>query len=226
MMFGERSTGGPGHAGVPPTSQAPLTTYEDRLDREKVWALSEGSRHFEDRSAVHDALRRIAARLDELTVPYAVVGGMALFHHGLRRFTEDVDILVTPSGLETIHSRLAGLGYVHTFAQSRSLRDANTGVRIEFLLTGDFPGDGRPKPVVFPDPALVSHVEDGVNYLNLLTLIELKLASGMTNPGRLRDLSDVLELTRVLKLPESFAADLNPFVRAKFLELLEAGRHT
>ena len=29
---------------------------------------------------------------------------------------------------------------------------------------------------------------DGINYLNLPTLIELKLASGMTNPGRLKDL--------------------------------------
>jgi hypothetical protein len=35
---------------------------------------------------------------------------MALFHHGLRRFTEDVDILVTKEGLKKIHAELAGLG--------------------------------------------------------------------------------------------------------------------
>ena len=46
---------------------------------------------------------------------------------------------------------------------------------------------------------------DGVKYLNLPTLIELKLASGMTNPGRLKDLSDVLELIKLLDLPVNFS---------------------
>ncbi|MEX2027644.1 MAG: hypothetical protein WEH44_10085 [Pirellulaceae bacterium] len=38
--------------------------------------------HFEVKSAVYQTLRGIAARLDELQVPYAVAGGMALFAHG------------------------------------------------------------------------------------------------------------------------------------------------
>src|SRR5438445_119890 len=64
--------------------------YEKRLDKDSRWALSEGSRHFEGKSAVFDALRKVTKRLNDLGIPYAVVGGMALFHHGLRRFTEDV----------------------------------------------------------------------------------------------------------------------------------------
>src|SRR4051812_6704548 len=69
--------------------------YEQLLDRDRRWALSEGSRHFEGKSAVQEALRKITRRLEEMGIPYAVAGGMALFQHGFRRFTEDVDILVT-----------------------------------------------------------------------------------------------------------------------------------
>jgi hypothetical protein len=203
-----------------------VVTYEDRLARDTKWALAEGSRHFEDRSAVHDTLRRIAARLDELTIPYVVAGGMALFLHGYRRFTEDIDLVVTRDGLRGIHEALDGLGYVRVSPSGRTLRDAESGVRLKFLTTGDYPGDGRPKPVAFPDPGggAAALERDGVRYLNLPTLIELKLASGMTNPARLRDLSDVLELIRLLNLSEPFADNLNPFVRAKFMELLNAAR--
>lgn len=201
-----------------------MLVYEDRLKQDPRWALSEGSRHFEERSAVQETLRRVADRLRDLGVPYAVSGGMALFHHGLRRFTEDVDILVTREGLRTIHQSLAGLGFVPPFADSKNLRDARTGVRIDFIVTGEFPGDGKAKPVAFPDPAGVSAEADGVRYLNLATLIELKLASGMTNPARLRDLSDVLELIRILDLPPTYAQGLHPYVREKFLELHRSAR--
>src|SRR5260370_39602155 len=82
---------------------------------------------------------------------------MALFYHGFRRFTEDVDILVTREGLQAIHDRLEGLGYLPPFTGSKNLRDTDTGVRIEFLVAGDHPGDGPPKPVAFPDTAGATH---------------------------------------------------------------------
>ena len=162
-------------------------------------------------------------RLKELNVAYAVVGGMALFQHGLRRFTEDVDILVTKDGLRQIHQDAAGRGYLAPDERSRHLRDTQYGVRVEFLTAGDYPGDGREKPVAFPDPAAVSFEADGVRYVRLETLIELKLASGITNTGRLRDLSDVLELIKVLALPVEFAEGLHPYVREKFIELRRGG---
>ncbi len=175
--------------------------------------------HFEEASAVHRALRKIAKRLDELGVPYAVVGGMALFLHGFRRFTEDVDILVSKDGLRLIHERLEGLGYLPLFQGSKNLRDAESGVRIEFLVEGEYPGDGKPKPVAFPDPAAAGVEGDGIRYLSLPKLIEMKLASGLTNPLRLKDIVDVQELITLLKLPADFAEKLDPFVRAKYLEL-------
>jgi hypothetical protein len=199
-----------------------MKVYEQLLDREPTWALREGSMHFEERSAVHHTLQKISKRLDGLGIPYAVVGGMALFLHGFRRFTEDVDILVTAEGLRQVHKELEGLGYLPLFTGSKNLRDTEHGVRIKFLVTGGFPGDGKPKPVAFPDPAEASVESDGIRYLRLPTLIELKLASGMTNPGRLRDLADVQELIRHLHLPAEFAAQLNPFVRAEYSRLWDA----
>jgi hypothetical protein len=196
-----------------------MIAYEQLLDQDIRRALQEGSMHFEKASAVHVTLRKIARRLEELGVPYAVAGGMALFLHGRRRFTEDVDILVTPEGLKLIHERLEGLGYLPPFAGSKQLRDAETGVRIEFLTAGEYPGDGKPKPVAFPDPAAVRVEKDGLAVLSLPSLIELKLASGMTNPLRLQDVADVQALIQVLKLPFSLADQLNPFVRDKYREL-------
>ncbi len=198
--------------------------YERLLNDNPRWALSEGSRHFDETNAVFRALNRIAKRLDGIGVPYAVVGGMALFKHGLRRFTEDVDILVTPESLKTIHEKLEGLGYVAPFTNSKHLRDAELGVKIEFLTTGGYPGDGKEKPVSFPDPANVRVNLDGIEFVNLPTLIELKLASGMTNVSRLKDLADVLELIKVAGLPAEFANQLNPFVRDKYLELWQAAK--
>src|SRR5438876_11374157 len=133
-----------------------MVIYEQQLSRDPRWALREGSMHFERESAVHKALEAITRRLQELGIPYAVAGGIALFFHGYRRFTEDVDILVTAEGLQTIHQRLDGLGYVPPFTGSQNLRDTTSGVRIEFLVSGNFPGDGKPKPVAFPDPAAAS----------------------------------------------------------------------
>ena len=193
--------------------------YETHLNHDLQWALREGSMFFEEKGGLHLTLQRIVQRLRDLNIPYAVAGGMALFSHGFRRFTEDVDILVTREGLEQLHRELEGLGYVPLFPGSKNLRDADSGVRVEFLVTGDFPGDGKPKPVAFPDPEQAGIERDGIRWLNLPALVELKLASGMTAPGRLKDLADVQELIRLLHLPADFAEQLQPFVREKYGEL-------
>src|SRR5262245_11496372 len=164
-----------------------MITYEQKLNRDVRWALQEGSMHFEKESAVHKTLQRFTKRLEELNIPYAVVGGMAMFQHGYRRFTEDVDLLVTKESLQEIHRQLEGLGYLPPFTGSKQLRDTDTGVKVEFLVTGEYPGDGLPKPVSFPDPGACSIPIGDLRVLTLPKLIELKLASGMSNPRRAKD---------------------------------------
>jgi hypothetical protein len=198
-----------------------VVPYEERLKRDFNWALREGSMHFEEESAVQKTLRRIVERLEGLNIPYAVVGGLALFFHGYQRFTADVDILVTKDDLKTIHEKLEGRGYLPPFEGSKHLRDTDSGVKVEFLTTGEFPGDGKPKPVAFPNPADVRVQGAGVWFISLPTLIELKLASGISNPLRGKDVVDVQELISELKLGEDFASQLNEFVRDKYLELVK-----
>lgn len=192
--------------------------YEQRLNQDRRWALLEGSMHFEKESSVFNTMRAITKRLGEMGIPYAVVGGMAMFLHGYRRFTEVVDILVTKESLKAIHDNLEGRGYLPPFEGSKNLRDTDQGVRIEFLIAGGYPGDGKPKPVVFPDPQEVATTIDGIQVVNLVTLFELKLASG-TAPGRRKDLGDVQEMIRLLQLSESFADQLDSSVRDLYREI-------
>jgi hypothetical protein len=205
------------------SAESPATivpVYEEMLKRDRRWAMDEGDRHFQRDDSVFKTLRKIARRIDSIGVPYAIAGGMALEAHGFRRLTVDVDILVNREGLSAIHANLDGLGYVPPFSGSKNLRDAEYGVRIEFLVAGEFPGDGKPKPVAFPDPAEVGVEINGVRYLSLSALIELKLASGMTGGAlRMKDFADVIALIETLHLSAEFALELNPYVRDKYFEL-------
>jgi hypothetical protein len=194
--------------------------YEQRARAGGLAGLEAAGDFFMDDGAVKRTMRRIAAKLDELAIPYALVGGMALVLHGQERTTVDVDILLTPEGLQAAHASLEGLGYVAPFVGSKTLRDTETGVRIEFLVSGNYPGDGKPKPVAFPDPSVCSTEIDGIRVVTLPKFVELKLASGLTGgAGRLKDLADVVALITVLELPETMADSLNEYVRPKFIEL-------
>src|SRR6266568_1530027 len=103
-------------------------------------AIEEASRFFMKQGPVHEALRRIAAKLKELKISYAVAGGIALVAHGYDRNTVDVNVLVTAEGLRAVTRALEGLGYVPRFVGSKQLRDVQESVRIEFLVSGQCPG--------------------------------------------------------------------------------------
>jgi hypothetical protein len=197
-------------------TQPQVVSFEQRLSNNWEYAMSQGSLFFEGKGDVKEALRKITQRLNDLDIPYAVVGGMALNFYGYRRFTEDVDILVTKEGLKKIHQELDGKGFIRPFEKSKNLREAETKVKIEFLLTGDYPGDGKPKEIAFPDPSHVSEFSHGIKFLKLPTLITLKLASGLTGQDRGKDLTDVEELIKILQLPETFADQLHSSVQAAF----------
>jgi hypothetical protein len=195
-----------------------MQSYETQLNADLNWALLEGSMYFEGTSGVQRTLHRLVDNLNRLGIDYAIAGGMALFFHGYRRFTEDVVVLVTPEGLEAIHAALDGLGYLRPFQRSKNLRDTQSGVKIDFLVSGQYPGDGRPGPVAFPLPAAASVTLEGTKVLQLPRLVELKLSSGKS-PGRLKDLADVQELIRGLNLGQDFSVQLEPAVRETYLQL-------
>jgi len=171
---------------------------------------------------VYDTLRRLARRLEQERFDYVVVGGIALVEHGYRRATEDIDLVMRPETLEAFRERCVGRGYLPAFEGARkSFRDTESGVRIEILTTGSYPGDGKLKPVAFPDPTERVIVGQEFRYVSLETLIELKLASGLSAPHRARDIVDVQDLIQHAKLPRELALRLDPSVRDEYTRLWE-----
>lgn len=196
--------------------------YEQRLRHGGEFMLREASAYFAGGGNLRETLRRLARRLDELGIAYALIGGLALAEHGYPRLTEDIDLVLTPAGLAQFARELVGRGYRPAFSGAhKTFRDTDTGVRIEIVTTGDFPGDGLPKPVAFPDPGApgVIVVIDGLRVIAMDRLIELKLASGTSAPHRLRDLADVQDLIARLALPLDLAQRLDPSVRDAYSTL-------
>lgn len=197
------------------------SSIADNVSVQDVYA--EGLRYFMGESKLNNTLSQLDADLKQRGIDYMVIGAVALMAYGYPRFTEDIDLVMTPEGLATFHQELIGLGYVPAFQGARKrLRSTRDGVSIEVILSGEYPGDGKPKPISFPVPATSSIEIDGVQIVTLEKLIELKLASGMTAPDRLKDLADVQELIKARSLASDFAERLNPYVREQYLQLCRA----
>lgn len=188
-----------------------------------VTAYDEGLRFFMGEGTLNETLRRVAKDLDNHAIEYSLIGAVALNNYGYRRFTEDIDLLLTSEGLEKFQTELVGRGYRPAFeGATKKFRTTHENVTVEIITSGEFPGDGKPKPIVFPRPEENQTEIDGIKTLSLDKLIELKLASGITAPHRLKDLADIQELIKIKNLSKEFAENLNPFVREKFLELQKA----
>ncbi|MFN8456895.1 MAG: hypothetical protein U0401_19890 [Anaerolineae bacterium] len=197
-----------------------MISYEQRLRHNPDLVLKEATLYFNQQGDLYRTLRDLAQRLDELGIPYALIGGLALAQHGFVRMTEDVAILLTPDGLTTFKDKLVGRGYVLAFSGAKkTFRDSDTGVRIEVITSGEYPGDGLPKAVSFPDPALSAIEVAGLRVVSLEKLIKLKPASGMSASHRRRDLADAQDLIRVLGLGENFGEKLEASVQSIYRQL-------
>jgi hypothetical protein len=94
-------------------------------------------------SAAHKTLRRLVHELDSRIIEYSVAGDLCMFFHGLRRFTDIVELLVTPEGMNRIHEELIGNEFVRPSEFERSIRDTQNGVCIKFCISGEYP-DAEP----------------------------------------------------------------------------------
>ncbi len=183
--------------------------------------LQRDMQHNRDIDAALEFLKESFARE---RIPFALVGGLALRHHGYSRFTEDVDILTTPEGLAQIHERLVGRGVLPRSAGLRKkLRLTQFKVNVDVVTTGEHAGSSE-SPIVFPAPDSSAFVErEGLRVATLETLVELKIASGVWG-HRGQDLVDVQRLIKANGLAEDFAEKLPEPLREKYLELLRESR--
>jgi hypothetical protein len=183
------------------------------------YRLREIDMFFAGNDRVHETMRRVAQKLEDAKIPYAVLGGMAVNAHGHERTTKDVDFLLTAEGLSAFRKRIVGHPFKEVAGRPRRFLDPDTEVTFDVLVTGMFPGAGRPGPVAFPDPEAVGEIKKGSQVVNLRTLIQLKLAA-----RRHQDFADVVNLVRVHQLDETYVPLLDPSVHRDFIECLEEKR--
>jgi hypothetical protein len=181
--------------------------------------LKEIDLFFEGRGREHQTMRRLAKRLEKAGIPYAIVGGMAVNAHRHERTTKDVDILLTGEGFAEFRRRFVPKYYESQPRRARRFVDRTNQVTVDVLVTGMFPGLGKPGPIAYPDPTTVAETIDNLRVVNLHTLIRLKLAA-----RRHQDFADVVNLISVHGLDESFMSELHPSLHRDFIECLEEKR--
>jgi hypothetical protein len=181
--------------------------------------LKEIDMFFQGKSREFKTMRRLVENLNKKRITYAIMGAMAVNAHRHKRTTSDVDILLTPQGFAEFLTRFVPRSYDRVAGRPRRFLDRRHHVTFDILVTGLFPGSGKPGPIAFPDPAQVSVAIKGIRVVDLPTLIQLKLAA-----RRHTDFGDVVNLIRVHNLDEAFLAKLHPSVRRDFVECLDEKR--
>jgi hypothetical protein len=181
--------------------------------------LKEIDMFFAGADPVHQTMRRVVEKLEGAGIPYAVVGGMAVNAHCHRRTTNDVDVLLTAEGFAAFRRLFVEADYESIPDRKRRFIDRANRVNVDVLVTGLFPGSGRPGPISYPDPVDVNETIDDIRFVNLVTLVQLKLAA-----RRYQDFGDVVALIRANDLDEAFADGLDPTVRGDYVECLEEKR--
>jgi hypothetical protein len=179
---------------------------------------------FDREGPVWDTLRQFASLLRERGIPYAITRRMAFPFHGFNQSIGIIDILVRQDGLDALLESLPSALYVRE--APRRIRDTQRGIAIHFDIAGDFPGKAEPNAVRFPDPQATAIEIDGFPVIVLERLIEVDLASGMANPGRLSDLADVQRLIQELGLPRTLGEQLHPYVRDEYYRIWDVSEIT
>ncbi|MCH8271192.1 MAG: hypothetical protein IH985_08300 [Planctomycetes bacterium] len=167
------------------------------LSRQEQLALG----MFEQDSHLIDVARRAAGITGS-----PVLGGVAVFLHGYRRTTEDVDLFVTDTDAAAEAIQAAGALWDES-AKQHTL----DGVPIH-LVTEQQTGSAPRSTVVL----------QGVTVVALPDLIAFKLHSGLGRVERAKDLADVVELIRCVPLDKAFAPQLPAHFRNDFKKLVQA----
>ncbi|HXG08827.1 MAG TPA: hypothetical protein VNK04_03480 [Gemmataceae bacterium] len=141
-------------------------------------------------------VRAVDHLLQATGTPAVLGGGWAVWRHGyLGRITQDLDMILPSDRVDDFLQAASVAGFeVLPKPEGRwpRLLHKETGVQVDILPEGARPGTAsRPAPTTIPHPAVLGARGQSLCYINLHSLVELKLAA-----GRARDESDVVELIR------------------------------
>ncbi len=166
---------------------------------------------------------RVASVLESADLPYAVVGGNAVaawvsqVDEGAVRNTQDVDILLRRSDLETAKSILGEAGFHYRHAKGLDMfletpeSKARDGVHILFAEERVYPGDPTPAPSVNESVKMAAFTT-----VSLEGLVRMKL-----NSFRLKDRVHLLDLIEVGLVDSSWPEKLPAELAARLVSLLE-----
>lgn len=147
----------------------------------------------------------IARRLRPL-VDAPVLGGIAVYLHGVARATVDLDFYAANRRETAEQLEAAGARWDST--------------NREHIL------DGVSIHTVSPDEAGIqierTSIIDGIRVVQLKDLIAIKLLCGLNQPARSKDIGDVEELIRSVPLDKRFAAKLPKAIRNEFKAIVDA----
>src|SRR5262249_23238880 len=129
--------------------------------------LKEIGMFFQGTDAVHQTMNKLAADLEKAHIPYAIVGGMAVNAHRHGRTADDVDVLLTAEGFAQFRRLYVPQTYGKLPKRSKRFVDPTNGVTFDILVTGLFPGTGKPGPIAYPDPAAVSQTIEKIRVVGL-----------------------------------------------------------
>ncbi|HUT09739.1 MAG TPA: nucleotidyltransferase family protein [Thermoguttaceae bacterium] len=167
-----------------------------------------------------ETAKRCHDLFDAADIPHVVIGGIAVYLHGYKRNSRDVDLLVRRDERDGIRQALESAGY--SWDARRKAYISPTNVRVDFRYAGEDAGNGK---VLFPDPATLQAREiiNDLPALALTHLIEAKLACAIAEQregkGRGRHKKhcvDVVQLIATNGLTGSYAEGLHESVRAEF----------
>jgi hypothetical protein len=152
-----------------------------------------------------DFLRRLVALLDRAQIPHMVAGSFASTLHGTPRSTQDIDLVIDPSG-QALFAFVAGLAPDEYYASDEAARDAlrrrsqfnvidmATGWKADLIVRKTRPYSveefrrRRPERILGVD-VFVATPED-----TILTKLEWAAMSG--SERQLRDVTGILDVKR------------------------------
>jgi len=159
---------------------------------------------------VRERLLRATAALNQVGVPYAVVGGnavaswVATVDEGAVRNTRDVDLLVQRSDLPAIATALENAGFVrdevHKVIMFRDGAEGKPSEAVHLLFAGE---KTRPEHLL-PAPDIQTHADhDNFRVLSLRSLLVMKLIS-----NRDKDRTHVRDLISVGLIDQTWLANV------------------
>jgi hypothetical protein len=142
------------------------------------------------------AIRAIDHVLQAMKCEAVLGGGWAVWRHGYaERLTQDLDIALPVRRIDEF-LRVAAVSGFEILPQPAGrwpkLRHVESGIQVDILPEGARPGTQlHPAPTAIPAPAAMGAAGFKVSYIQLNSLIELKIAA-----GRRKDLADVVALLK------------------------------